>query len=59
MTLICIFILLLLVGRGGGIDTWIEDAGEQGAEENTRTTEEVMEAEDGRIMRVFTICIRQ
>jgi hypothetical protein len=51
--LVFIFILLLL-GGGGGIYTGIE-----GAEENTRTAEEVMEAEDGCIMQVFTICIRQ
>jgi len=46
-------------GGVGGIDTWIEDAGQQGAEENTRTAEEVIEAEDGRIMRFFMICIGQ
>jgi len=46
-------------GGGGVIDTWIEDAGQQGAEENTRTAEEVIEAEDGRIMRFFMICIGQ
>jgi hypothetical protein len=43
LTLIFIFILLLLRGRGGGgMDTWIGDVGEQGAEENIWAAEEVI-----------------
>jgi hypothetical protein len=32
---------LLLLGGGGGMDTWIDDAGERGAEENIWTGKEV------------------